>query len=75
MKTINLFTDIIKNVESSIIFTSHDLSVVEKLCDRITFIIEGKIIKIWAQDEIKNLAEFGIKIEISLNSKIKDLFS
>ena len=30
VKTINLFIDKIKNVDSSIIFTSHDLSVVEK---------------------------------------------
>ena len=75
VKTVNLFIDIIKNVESTIIFTSHDLSVVEKLCDRIAFINEGKIIKIGTQEEIKDLAEFGIKVEISLNTKIKDLFS
>lgn len=75
VKTVNLFIDIIKNIKSTIIFTSHDLSVVEKLCDRIAFINEGKILKIGTQDEIKDLAEFGIKIEISLNSKKKDLIS
>ena len=40
VKTVNLFIEIIKNVESTVIFTSHDLSVVEKLCDRIAFINE-----------------------------------
>ena len=71
VKTVNLFIDIIKNVESTIIFTSHDLSVVEKLCDRIVFINEGKIIKIGTQDEIKNLAESEIKIEITITSQKK----
>jgi len=75
VKTVNLFIDIIKNVESTIIFTSHDLSVVEKLCDRIAFINEGKIIKIGTQDEIKNLAESEIKIEITLTSQKKKLIS
>lgn len=75
VKTVNLFIDIIKNIESTIIFTSHDLSVVEKLCDRIAFINEGKIIKIGTQDEIKNLAESEIKIEITLTSKKKNLIS
>jgi len=75
VKTINLFIDIIKEINSTIIFTSHDLSVVEKLCHRIAFINHGKIIKIGTQEEIKDLAEFGIKVEISLNSKKKDLIS
>ncbi len=75
VKTINLFIDIIKEINSNIIFTSHDLSVVEKLCHRIAFINHGKILKIGTQEEIKDLAEFGIKVEISLNSKKKDLIS
>ena len=75
VKTINLFIDIIKNVESTVIFTSHDLSVVEKLCDRIAFINEGKILKIGTQEEIKNLAGSEIKIEISLTRKKQELIS
>jgi len=75
VKTINLFIDIIKNLESTVIFTSHDLSVVEKLCDRIAFINEGKIIKIGTQDEIKNLAGSEIKVEISLARKKQELIS
>ena len=73
VKTVNLFIDIIKNVESTIIFTSHDLSVVEKLCDRIAFINEGKILNIGTQDEIKNLAGSRITIEIFINNKKQDL--
>jgi len=75
VKTVNLFIDIIKNTESTIIFTSHDLSVVEKLCDRIAFIKEGRIINIGTQDEIKNLVGSEIKVEISLAYKKQELFS
>ena len=75
VKTVNLFIDIIKNIESTIIFTSHELSVVEKLCDRIAFINEGKILKIGAQEEIKNLAVSEIKVEISLACKKQELLS
>jgi ABC-2 type transport system ATP-binding protein len=75
VKTVNLFIDIIKNIESTIIFTSHDFSVVEKLCDRIAFINEGKILKIGTQEEIKNLAGSEIKVEISLAAKKQELLS
>lgn len=73
MKIDNLFNYIIKNIESTNIFTSHDLSGVEKLCDRIAFINEEKIIAIGTQDEIKNLAESRISIEIFTNNKKQDL--
>ena len=73
MKINNLFNYIIKNIESTNIFASHDLSGVEKLCDRIAFINEEKIIAIGTQDEIKNLAESRISIEIFINNKKQDL--
>ena len=40
------------------------MGVVEKLCDRIAFINEGKIIKIGTQEEVKNLIETEVEIEI-----------
>jgi len=75
VKTVNLFINIIKNVGSTVVFTSHDLSVVEKLCDRIAFIIDGKIIKIWTQEEIKNLVGPEITIEITLDKINRELIS
>lgn len=51
VKTINLFINIIKNFENTIIFASHILSVFEKICDRIAFINEGKIIKRGTQEQ------------------------
>jgi ABC-type multidrug transport system ATPase subunit len=75
VKTVNLFIDIIKNTESTVIFTSHDLSVVEKLCDRIAFINEGKILKIGTQEEVKDLLGPGITLEITLEKGSQELIS
>ncbi len=75
VRTISLFVDIIENFNGTIVFTSHDLSVIEKLCDRIAFISKGKILNIGTQKEIKNLIESEIKIEISLKKKNQKLIS
>ncbi len=48
---------------------------VEKLCDRIAFINEGKILKIGTQEEIKNLAGSRITIEVFINNKKQDLIN
>jgi len=73
VKAISFIIDIIKKFEGTIIITSQDMSVVEKLCDRIAFINEGKILKIGTQEEIKSLAESEMKIEISLNHRKQEL--
>lgn len=75
VNTIALFVDIIRNFKGTIILASHDLSVVEKLCDRIAFINQGKIINIGTQDEVKELIESDINIEISLRQQKQELLS
>ncbi len=63
----------LKNSGSSIILTSHDMSFVEKLCDRIGFLNEGKIVKIGTKEDILKLMKTKIRIEISINYKRKEL--
>ncbi len=75
VKIINTFIDIIKKVKKTIIFTSHDLSVVEKICDRVAFIKGGQIIKIGTQDEVKKLASIGFKLDITVAEKVPELIS
>lgn len=75
VNTIALFVDIIKSFKGTIILTSHDLSVVEKLCDRIAFINQGRIINIGTQEEVKSLIESDINIEISLRHQKQELLS
>lgn len=75
VKAISFIIDILKKIEGTIIITSQDMSVVEKLCDRIAFINDGKILKIGTQEDIKTLAESEIKIEISLNHRKQELIT
>jgi len=75
VNTIALFIDIIKSFKGTIILTSHDLSVVEKLCDRIAFINEGKILNIGTQEEVKSLIESDINIEILIKNRKDELVS
>ena len=51
---INLFSDLRKEKGLAYLFISHDLSVVEYLCDRIAIIYLGNIVEIATSDEIFN---------------------
>ncbi|GAH97259.1 unnamed protein product, partial [marine sediment metagenome] len=46
VKSIALIIKKLKKLKKTIFLTSHDMGVVEKLCDRIAFINNGKIVKI-----------------------------
>ncbi len=60
----------LKNLKSTVFLTSHDMDVVEKLCNRIAFINKGKIVKIGTKNDLKNLLQTEIPIEIEvLNEK------
>ena len=75
VKIINLFIDLIKNIGSTVIFNSYDLSMVEKLCDSIAIINEGKILKIWAQDEVNLLAGPRRVVENTFDKRSQELIS
>jgi len=57
----------IKKLNKTILLTSHDMGVAEKLCDRIAFINKGEIVKLGTKEDIKNFEEKEIKITIFLN--------
>jgi len=56
----------LRTLEKTILLTSHDMNVVEKLCDRIAFIKEGKIIKIGNKRAIKKVERSEVSIFIKL---------
>ena len=56
----------LKSLNKTILLTSHDMGVVERLCDRIAFIKNGKIVKFGTKEDIKQLAQAEIKIEIEI---------
>ncbi|MFX1277221.1 MAG: ABC transporter ATP-binding protein [Promethearchaeota archaeon] len=68
-------TNKLKKINKTIILTSHDMGVVEKLCDRIGIINQGKIIKVGTKNEISQLYNSEIKIKIDLNKHKNDLKS
>ena len=73
VKNINFIIQKIKDYNKTIFLTSHDMSVVEKLCDRIAFIDKGNILKIGTQNELKDSMQKEIKIKLDLYKDRKKL--
>lgn len=70
-----IVVDKLKNLNKTIFLTSHNMSIVEKLCDRIAFINEGKILKVGTQSELKTLIQSELKISIEIDHDKNDLKS
>ncbi|MHA1251695.1 MAG: ABC transporter ATP-binding protein [Candidatus Helarchaeota archaeon] len=66
-KSVKELIEILKNLKQTIIVTSHQMNIIEKLCDRIAFLKKGQIIKIDTQKNFKKflIEEKRYKIEIS----------
>lgn len=73
VSTKNLITDKLRKVKKTIFLCSHDLSVVEKLCDRVAFINKGTIQKIGTKEDIRRIIQTEIKLEININKNKKSL--
>lgn len=66
VKSTSFIIEKLKDLEKTIILTSHDMSVVEKLCDRVAFINKGKILNVGTKNEIKKLMQSQIKITVEI---------
>lgn len=73
VKSTNFITEKLKNLNKTIFLTSHDMNVVEKLCDHIAFIDKGNILKIGAKSEIKELLKAQIKVTIEIKENREQL--
>lgn len=51
---LNLLEDLQQELKLTYVFVSHDLSVIEHICDRVVIMYLGKIVEIGAKDEIFN---------------------
>ncbi len=69
VNTVVTITEKIKNINKTILLTSHDMRVVEKLCDRIGFINKGKLISIETIEDLEKYErqEIQIIVEIDIN--------
>jgi len=75
VKSVNFIIQKIKDYNKTIFLTSHDMGVIEKLCDRIAFIDKGNILKIGTQEGLKRLMQTEINIEIEISKSKKELKS
>ena len=75
VKSIGFIIKKLKELKSTIFLTSHDMSVVEKLCNRIAFINQGSILKVGTKEEITKLMQNEIKIEIGIKENKNQLKS
>jgi len=75
VKSVSFIVNKLKNINKTIFLTSHDMNVVEKLCNRIAFINNGKILKIGDKHDIKKLEQRGIEIVITIEGNKERLIS
>jgi ABC-2 type transport system ATP-binding protein len=67
VKSVSFIINKLRKINKTILLTSHDMNVVEKLCDRIAFINNGNILKVGTKRDIKNLLKKEVNIEISIS--------
>lgn len=75
IKSISFIVEKLKSTSKTIFITSHNMSVVEKLCDRVAFINKGKILKVGTKEDIKTFMQKEIKIEVLVNGNKDQLKS
>lgn len=75
VKSKSFIIEKIKKLDKTIFLTSHDMSVIEKLCDRIAFINTGKILNVGTKDDVKTLMQTQTKIDIEIKDNKKQLMN
>ncbi len=74
VKTKDFMVKVFKESKKTILLTSHDMGIVDKLCDHIAFINKGKILKVGKKQEIlKLLEESEIQIETRVGKNVEQL--
>lgn len=73
IKTTNFIIEKLKKSDKTIFLTSHNMNVIERTCDRIAFIDNGKIKKIGTKKELTKLIQEGIKLEVNVNQNKNQL--
>ncbi len=75
VKSTAFIVEKLKNLNRTIFLTSHNMSVVEKLCNHIAFINNGNILKTGTQEEIKSLIQTEMKVEVEIKNNRNQLKS
>jgi len=75
VKSVDFVVNRLKQLNKTILISSHDMSVVERLCNRVAFINEGEIIKTGNQEELKILHNNEVHVQIHVSNKKNKLKS
>ncbi|MFX1328524.1 MAG: ATP-binding cassette domain-containing protein [Promethearchaeota archaeon] len=67
VKTTKFIIDKLKNLNKTIFLTSHNMDVVDKLCSKIAFINNGKIIKSGSKEELRKLLQKQINVFVRID--------
>src|SRR5699024_5518432 len=51
-QVLNLITDLVRDLSLTLVFVSHDLSVIRHLCDRVAVIDDGRIVELGPVEQI-----------------------
>ncbi len=73
VKSRDLMIDVFKNMDKTILITSHNMDLIEQLCTKIAFINKGKIIKVGTPEDIKKLKLSGFQFEVKVEEDVKQL--
>ncbi|MFX0072075.1 MAG: ATP-binding cassette domain-containing protein [Candidatus Hermodarchaeota archaeon] len=68
-KSVNWTVKFLLNLKKTIFLTSHQMNVVQKLCDRIAFLKKGTILKVDTQENFRKLIAERIRIEVEISNQ------
>ncbi len=66
--SVQTMIDILLDFKKTIFLTSHQMNIVEKICDRIAFLNKGNILKVDTQDNFKKILSDKIKIKLKIKN-------
>ncbi len=70
-KTTRDFIGILKDLKKTILITSHQMPVIQELCDRIAFLNKGNVVKVDTQENIIKILSKIIRIRFDIYDKQK----
>lgn len=73
VKSVKKVVSILKNLNKTIVITSHDMNVVQKVCDRIAFINRGQILNVDTPANLQQLISAGQKVVVKVKEKQEEL--
>ena len=65
--------NVFKKMNKTILLTSHNMDIIEQLCNRIAFINKGRIIKVGTPEDIKLIKFAGFQFEVKVEKDVKQL--